>query len=620
MCGIAGYISKQPDITINKMLGRLNHRGPDGEGVYIEEDKSLVLGHKRLSILDLENGTQPMRDVTDNLIITFNGEIFNHIELREELETLGYNFKTTGSDTEVILNSYLHWGEDFLSKLNGMFAFVLFDRRKNILLGARDRMGEKPLFYTHLNTGEFIFSSELPSLLEHPQVKNSISLFEVQRYFAWGYSPGCSTILENVYKLQSGHFFIFKLSDNSLQIYKYYEFLIEPDESFSNQERLLDEFDEILFNATRRRIQSDVPICAFLSGGIDSSLVLAQYTRVAGNSALDTYTIGFKEKSFDESSYAIKVARYFGYNNNLTILDINQAKKELRTILRNFSEPLGDASLLPSYLLSKHAAHKYKVVLSGDGADELFGGYDPLLAMKFAQFYKRLIPSSLHNKLQSLAELLPTSSSYMSFDFKVKRTLMGLSQDFTSMLPIWMSTLDYKEISELFIEPVRIDDLYSEAITHWESRHTISNLEKSLEFFTRFYLADNILVKSDRTSMLNSLENRSVYLDNEVVDFAARLPLQFKLKGLQRKYLLKKVASRYLPKSIINRKKKGFGIPFSDWAKNHIDFRSFELGIEHDTNFVNSLFEQHKSGVNDSRLFLWAWYSLQQSHLMQSNK
>lgn len=616
MCGIAGYISNQSSGIITSMLRKINHRGPDGEGIYHDKIHHLTLGHKRLSIIDIHDGAQPMSDINERVLITYNGEIFNHQELRMELEKLGHVFKTKGSDTEVIINAYLQWGKMFLSKLNGMFAFVLYDKSRKILLGARDRMGEKPLFYTHLKNGNFIFASELPSLLEHPEVNPDFSLKEIQRYFAWGYSPGSSTIFENIYKLESGHYFIFDLESRKFNKHKYWEFHINVDGNMDNEEALTSELNGILDSATERRSQSDVPLCVFLSGGLDSSLVLAKLIQSNVHDDIEAFSIGFEDITFDESSYAKQVCEFFRCRHSLELLDLDLAKLKLSSLLKSFPEPLGDASVLPTYLLSEFAAKKYKVVLSGDGADELFGGYDPLIAMKYVSFYKALVPSKIHQSLRSAIELLPTSMSYMSMDFKLKRTLMGLSYSTNSMLPIWMSTLEPSEITDLFNEQVRIDDLYSEAINHWDSRTSLTPLERALEFFTRYYLPDNILVKSDRTSMLNSLESRALFLDNEVVDFAQRLPLKYKINRTTRKYLLKKVAEKFLPKNIVFRQKKGFGVPFGKWAKNDIEFKANAISAQSSSDYFSQLLSEHRTSAKDRKLFLWAWLSLQESPLI----
>lgn len=612
MCGIAGFAGIGSRTDLECMTQALAHRGPDGVGFFVDDATHVFLGHRRLAIVDVGGGEQPMWNEDGQVGIVFNGEIYNHADLRANLQRRGHRFASDHSDTEVLVHGYEEWGEGLPLRLNGMFAFAILDRRRNRIFLARDRFGEKPLYYT-AKRGLFAFASELTALAEHPGVSRSIDARALQKFFAYGYLPAPHAMLEGVRKLPGGHWLSYEPGSGALTEKPYWRFELETDESLTDADepRLVEECGALLTQAARRRLMSDVPLGVFLSGGLDSSVVLASLAQALPAESLSTFTIGFTEPSFDESEFALTVARHLGTAHHARQLDLARARDLIPSLLGRLDEPLGDASLLPTYLLSAFAREKVTVALSGDGGDELFAGYDPFLALRPAEAYSRLMPSWGHKGLRRLVDLLPLSHGNMSLDFKLRRSLMGLSHAASTWLPVWMAPLDPRDAAELFESPLRLEDVYDEAIAAWESDPTKTPVDRALEFFTRFYLQDDILMKVDRAAMMCSLETRAVFLDNDLVEFCRRLPHRFKFRDGERKYLLKKAARRLLPSSIIDRKKKGFGVPLAKWLREIP--REPPLaplpGVRVD--YARRAFAEHRSGAADHRLFLWSWIAMQ---------
>lgn len=612
MCGIAGFFGRGDRTDLERMTSALAHRGPDGSGYHVEAGAPVFLGHRRLAIVDLAAGHQPMWNEDGQVGIVYNGEIYNHLELRAELISRGHRFTSDHSDTEVLVHGWEEWGTDLPRRLNGMFAFAIFDRRQGCLFLARDRFGEKPLYYT-ARSGLFAFASEAKALTAHPGVNRSFDRRSVQKLFAYGYIPSPRAIHEGMHKLPGGHWLRFDLATETVETRAYWRFSLEPDDSLTeaDEPRLVEELTELLIQGAQRRLMSDVPLGVFLSGGLDSSIVLAALASKRKGSAFETFTIGFAEPSFDESAHARIVAEHVGSRHHERRLDMHKARDLIPSVLSALDEPLGDASILPTAMLSAFARESVTVALSGDGGDELFAGYDPFLALRPAAAYDRLVPAWSHRGLRRLADLLPISHKNMSIDFKVRRSLMGLSYPDNIRLPVWMSPLEPSEFASFCEEPVRYDDLYSEAIELWETGSGKNDVDRSLEFFTRYYLQDDILMKVDRAAMMHSLETRAVFLDNDIVDFCRRLPNHFKLRGGERKYLLKQVARRLLPRSIVDRKKKGFGIPLARWLKEVPSEPPLAPVEGVNLEFVRRAWADHRSGRADYRLFLWTWLSMQ---------
>jgi len=611
MCGIVGFVGAGDRTDLERMTAALDHRGPDGDGFHIDEHRAVFLGHRRLAIIDIDGGHQPMWTADRAIGVVFNGEIYNHLELRAELEARGRRFLTDHSDTEVLLQGYAEWGEEMPLKLNGMFAFVIYDRERGRLFAARDRFGEKPFYYAH-RPGFFAFASELTALAEHPLIDRRIDEKALQKFFAWGYLPAPNAMLRGAAKLPGGHWLSYDLASGDLRVRSYWRFSIEADEGLTDADepRLVDECAHLLQVAAERRMMSDVPVGVFLSGGLDSSLVLGSLSKRAGRE-LQTFTIGFQEPSFDESAFARIVALHFGSAHHERILTMDGAHALAADVLQQMDEPLGDASILPTSLLSAFARERVTVALSGDGGDELFAGYDPFAALAPARLYRKLVPRTAHGGMRRLADLLPTSHSNMSLDFKIRRTLMGLSHPEHMWLPVWMAPLDPKDARDLFETPLDPEEVYAEAIASWHEGAGKSDVDRGLEFFTRFYLQDDILMKSDRAAMMSSLETRAVFLDNDVAEFCRRLPHRFKYRDGQRKYLLKKVARRMLPASIVDRKKKGFGIPLAKWLREDQTPPPLAPLPGARQGWMAKAFARHRAGKADHRLLLWNWTAAQ---------
>ena len=393
MCGIAGFAGIGDGCDLQRMTDTLAHRGPDGEGHWVDADNAVFLGHRRLAILDIEGGFQPMWTQDREIGVVFNGEIYNHQELRKELSAAGIVFQTDHSDTEVLLHGYKLWGRDLPSRLNGMWAFVIYDRLKRQLFCSRDRFGKKPFFYTH-QAGVFGFASEVTALAQHRCLSLSISQCAVKKYFAYGYIPAPHSIYTEVQKLPGGHSLTFDLDSRTLRLHKYWGYVLEPfDQIPPNAEEVWGEqLRDLLDKAVQRRLMSDVPLGTFLSGGIDSSAVTAFASRHLGPGKLNTFSIGFEEASFDESHYANLAAQSLNTRHFPATLSLERAAELLPKISDALDEPMGDSSLLPTYLLAGHARQHVTVALGGDGADELFAGYDPFRALKWVELYHQAIP------------------------------------------------------------------------------------------------------------------------------------------------------------------------------------------------------------------------------------
>lgn len=608
MCGIAGFAGRGSLDDLHRMNSAQASRGPDGEGTYRDVRNQVFLGHRRLSILDHEGGAQPMWTADGVIGVVFNGEIYNHVELRRELSGLGRRFETDHSDTEVLLHAYRQWGDELVKRLNGMWAFVIYDRARLRLFGSRDRFGKKPLYYHH--TGHFIaFASELHALAAHSDVPRRVSATGMRKLFAYGYIPAPHSFLEGISKLPAGCCFEWDLSERSLRTWQYWQFELEPDNGLYDKpiESLADELSHLVGRAVRRRLLADVPVGTFLSGGIDSSIVTALAARSLGPGALHTFSIGFSDPSFDESRYALAVARSLGSVHHTRVFQETDALCAMTEIGQRLDEPLADGSLLPTWFLCRHARERVTVALGGDGADELFAGYDPFVALRWAHAYRRLIPRSLHRALKWLANRLPVSHRNMSLDFKLKRTLRGLDFQPCLWAPSWMAPLMPSEIDELLHDHVGPDVVFEEAIAAWNAASGTA-IERLLQFFTRLYLQDGILAKVDRASMAHGLEVRAPFLDIEVVDFVRRLPTRFKFDRGRSKVLLRSAFQSLVPPAVLRRPKKGFGSPIGEWFRNGTITLPARLPAPIDTTVIRKRLLSHQRGLRDDRGFLLcAW-------------
>lgn len=598
---------------LERMAARIAHRGPDDAAFLVDVGTNAHLGFRRLAILDLAGGKQPMTTSDGVLSIVFNGEIYNFRELRRELSGLGAVFHTDHSDTEVLLHGYRQWGKDLPDHLNGMWAFAILDRRQQCVFLSRDRFGKKPLFW-QLAEDTFVFASELTSMREHPVVRGGANETALRKYFAYGYVPAPHSLVEGVHKLPAGHSLWFDLRDRKVQVRNYWRYEPEPirEGGVNAEPCAVEEFTALLDAAVQRRLVADVPVGCFLSGGIDSSTVTALAARHAGRERIKAFSIGFEEASFDETRYAREVAAHVNVDHRVETLPVRQALDLLPDLAARMDESIADSSILPTYLLCQHARRDVTVALGGDGADELLAGYDPFRALRYARWYGKLMPRPLHRAVSLLVSRLPVSHRYMSLDFKLKRTLRGLDYPLRLRLPVWMAPLSPQEITELFEAPVELDDLYSEAIDAWDNCTTDSDVERSIAFYIRTYLQGDILAKIDRASMLHSLEVRAPFLDIELVDFLRRLPTEMKLRGGTTKWILRKAARALLPESILRRRKQGFALPVGGWlAEGKLGSPDTVPGPRRA--FWQRRLDEQRRHLRDNRLYLWGEIALANS-------
>ena len=470
MCGICGFVGAGNRDNLASMNEALIHRGPDAGGLWHDVQEAVYLGHRRLSIIDLSGGAQPMWTADDTLGVVYNGEIYNHLELREELIRNGHHFVTDHSDTEVLLHGYRQWGRELPSRLNGMWAFALYDRKRHEIFISRDRFGKKPLYYS-LQNQTFAFASELRALIRHPQIAANVDNKGLKKYFAYGYIPAPSTIYRQIFKLPGGHCLLLKTDVLNFQVSKYWDFVLEPFERVPEnpEETWGEELRELLRKAVRRRLMSDVPLGVFLSGGIDSSAITAYAAEATGQTRMKSFCIGFEEASFDETKYARIIAERYNTVHHEEILSMERARELLPEIVGKLDEPMGDSSLMPAYLLCRETRKHVTVALAGDGGDELFAGYDPFRALAMAKWYDRLIPGPVHQAIRLMAAALPSTHRNMSLDFRLKRTLRGLSYPERLWNAVWLGPLDPQDLEALFQEPTDIEEVYAEAIEQWDA-------------------------------------------------------------------------------------------------------------------------------------------------------
>jgi asparagine synthase (glutamine-hydrolysing) len=626
MCGIYGYLSSTSTIDpeiLRRMGHALKHRGPDDEGEVIFDSSgvSVGLGHKRLSIIDLSPaGRQPMANEDETIWITFNGEIYNFREIRKELEGKGHRFRSS-SDTEVVIHLYEDMGPKCLERLNGMFAFALWDAKQKSLFVARDRTGKKPVHYC-LTGQYFIFASEIKALLQHPLVSRELDFKSLNKYLAYEYVPAPHSIFKAIQKLEPGYYLLFR--DGAAVTSQYWDIPIEDYPiSDRTEPQYIDEFKELLERAVAARLAADVPVGLFVSGGLDSGLVAAMARRAKEN--LECFSIGFEEASFDESQYAQQVARFLGIKHHLKIFRSQEMLDMVGRLPEILDEPLADPSILPLFLLSRFASEHMKVVLSGDGGDELFAGYQTYQAHKLVTFYDAL-PGLVKESIKAFAFHLPVSHRYLSLDFRLKQFLKGVGVSSEVRFFLWRGAFSNAERNELLRPDIRRElykeNAYEEIYRYVRRSGLTKELERILYLSMKLYLQDNNLVTVDRASMANGLEVRSPLLDRDLVDFVCRLPMEYKLNGLRTKYILKKAAEEFLPRNIIYRKKKGFGVPLAQWLAG--DLREFMLdylseeriqrqGIFHYP-YIKQLIDEQLTKVKDNREPLWTllvfqtWY------------
>ncbi|MBN1977745.1 MAG: asparagine synthase (glutamine-hydrolyzing) [Anaerolineae bacterium] len=625
MCGICGIVAintTQPVSrdTLLEMVRVMKHRGPDEQGIY--NDGRVGLGSCRLSIIDLAGGRQPISNEDESMWIVFNGEIYNYQGLREYLQKRGHTFRTH-TDTEVILHLYEEFDEDCVQHLNGIFAFAILDTKQNAVFLARDRMGVKPLYYTQV-ANQLIFGSELKVLLAHPDVERDIDPISLNEYLSYEYVPSPRSIISGVYRLEPGYFI--RYDAQGLYRQRYWNVGLARSESRPpmNWRDYSAELYETLKQTVRQELVSDVPVGVLLSGGIDSSTVTAMMVQ-AYPGTVDSFSIGFEEASFDESPYARRVAEYLGTRHHTLTLTSGMAAEMVPSITDFLDEPFGDSSLIPTYLLSKFAREHVKVVLGGDGGDELFAGYPTLVAHRLIGYYERIVPWGVRAYVApKLLDWMPVSFSNISLDFRLRRFLAGRGIPLQARHHRWLGSFFEKEKDLLlqdWIKPV-LRETYAQAYAHARECDAHEELNQVLYDDIKMYLEGDILFKVDRASMATSLEVRVPLLNRDVVEYVTALPMELKLHWFTGKYLLKKSMERALPREIIRRPKKGFNMPVARWLTDDLRDLVLDMLSEEHINrqgffrydYVKHLLDEHFAHRQDNRKLLWTllvfqlWY------------
>lgn len=630
MCGITGLIhplAGTPDAPrfagdlIRTMTDRLAHRGPDGDGFF--EDRGVALGHRRLAVVDLQTGDQPMASADGALRLVFNGEIYNHLEIRAELERQGHVFQTR-CDTEVLIYGFRQWGAGLVERLEGQFAFALWDAPARELWIFRDRMGQKPLFYARLPDGTLAFASEAKALVCHPDLlAPAVDDAALASYLTYEYIPDDLCIFRGVEKLPAGHSLRFQAGrgDPRLGVSQYWD--VPVGEEPIAWDEAVARFTELFDRAVERRLMADVPLGIFLSGGLDSSAVAASVVRCRPPESVDTFAIGFDDPSFDESAHARLVANHLGTRHHEQKFAVSTLREVLPRVVEGLDEPFGDASLLPTFLLSEFTRRHVTVALGGDGGDELLLGYPTFQAERAAAPFRRL-PGPMRRGLAAAIRSLPVSTRNFSLDFVAKSFVRGVDFDTPIRHALWLGSvipgtdddplapdLRAKFDFESVLEPIR---------RAWRAGSGASDPLDALSYlYCKTYLAEDILHKVDRASMAVSLEARSPFLDRDLVEFVARLPRRFKMRGMTSKVILKKAFADRLPPSTPKRKKKGFGIPVARWFQGPLrPLLEDKLGRDRlaaagffRSEVVERLIREHVAGARDHRKVLWTLLSFE---------
>lgn len=626
MCGITGILSFNNTITekeITSLSNSLYHRGPDDKGIF--SNGKVALGHQRLSVIDLVTGQQPMLSDDKRVVIVYNGEIYNYKEIKSELESEGILFKTT-SDTEVIIKAYQHYGlTGMLSKLEGMFAFAIYDKDKEKIYLVRDRFGEKPLFY-YKNKDAFYFASELKAIkkfIKSPE----IDIQALNLFFSLTYIPAPYTIYKDVKKIQQSHYLEIDLS-GSYQLKNYYE-LAENINSFDyiqDYEKAKTKLRELLFHSVKERMISDVPLGAFLSGGIDSSIIAAVMSRLS-EKPIKTFTIGFKEKQFDESKRAEIISKHIGSDHTVHFLTVNDLLDVVDEVIEHFDEPFGDSSALPTYFVSKITRQYVKVALTGDGADELFGGYEKYLAPYYAEKFNSL-PELLKNIIKNGTQVIPNTPITSHLLRKSKKVINNAALNHFDIHFNLMS-LGFNEderkslIKQNYYRPVK-----PEIKKYYNRIDRTNEMDKGFYTDIMLVLEGDMLTKVDRMSMQHSLETRVPFLDSRIVEFSQKLPPEFKILNRNKKRILKDTFKDLLPDETLKFSKRGFGVPINFWFKNELrnELESVlnEKEIEKQGLFnfdeIKRLLDEHLNSQANHTTKLWCLFVFQKWYKGSFNK
>ena len=625
MCGIAGWINlKQSHQNSNavgvlhSMCERIVHRGPNSEGLWLDE--TVALGMRRLSVIDLETGDQPVFNEDKSVIVMMNGELYNYREVRADLEKRGHKFSTR-SDTEILPHLYDEYGEDLVDHLNGMYAFSLWDTRSKKLIIARDRFGEKPLYYGVID-GKLIYASEPKAILAHPAVKPELDLDALRQYLSYDYVPAPNSIYKGISKLPAAH--MMTVENGDVKIRRYWNQTFQKTDPKPSIETAASDLKDLLSDAVRMRLVADVPLGILLSGGIDSSTVAA-FTVKHANERVKTFSIGFEEDSFDESKFARQVAKHLNtehYEEKLSVTTAGDLISEIGTWL---DEPMSDGSLIPTFLLAQFVRKHVTVALGGDGGDEIFAGYPMYYAHKVAKKYTAIPKFVRSGLIEPIVRALPVSTKNMSFDYKAKRFVRAANLDAVERHHAWFGSFSTDEQLRLLTPETLAasdNDIYRGPREMLSLCDATGEIEQMQFLDMNYYMAEDILTKVDRAAMAVSLETRAPFLDPRVAEFAARLPLKYKLKGSNGKYILKRAVEDLLPQTILNRPKKGFGIPIAEWLKGRLNPLMHDLlsperlrdqGL-FEPEYVQSLIREHETGRASHHKQLWTllvfqlWY------------
>jgi asparagine synthase (glutamine-hydrolysing) len=621
MCGIAGFFNRRENSTvketISKMCRTLEHRGPDDLGIDVQDN--YAIGMRRLSIIDQDGGQQPFFSDDRRYRIVYNGELYNYLEIKSRLLDRGVQFRTK-SDTEVVLKSYLHYGSDCLQAFNGMYAFAIFDVIKKEFFIARDRLGVKPLYYTTLQGRGFAFASEIKALVHVPRFDRRIDQVALSQFLTFEYIPEPRTIYEHVKKLPASTYLTFS-ANHGTKINTYWQLEAKTPEA-SNMKQACNGVRDLIHSSVNYRLVSDVSVGLFLSGGIDSSVVATEMKASAGTKSPASFSIGFDEKSYDESPFAETVARHLDLSHQARNINERSMLNLLPEIIHYLDEPLADASIVPTYLLSQHASKSVKVVLSGDGGDELFLGYDIHKAHKFGQIF-RFLPQRMIGYILDSLNVLPVSDKNASLEFKLKKFFSSISYrpDIANIL--WWGAYSPDLLQKVLPDnKSSFEEIFDPVLSRRDQVKGFDLLKQISYLDIHLYLRDNLLAKVDRMSMANSLEVRSPFLDYRLAEYAMQLPSNWKLKGRCGKYIVKRAYKSELPTSILKRSKKGFDIPLASWLRGdllglcneYFSKQKIEQTGVFDYSFVKSLTNQHLCKKRNHRQLIWPLLIYQMWH------
>jgi asparagine synthase (glutamine-hydrolysing) len=613
MCGICGFINspieqsrQSAEETLGRMCEAIKHRGNDGHGKYIDSSIGLALGHQRLSIIDIDGGAQPLHNPAKKAWIVFNGEIYNYKLLRKELISLGHVFSTQ-SDTEVVLESYLEWGEKCVDKFRGMFAFAIWDDRHQILFCARDRIGMKP-FYYYRDDKCFIFASEIKSLLKHPSVSSEQDPEALHNFLRYQYIPAPRTIYSKIKKLPAATKMTYRRQDDNLRLQQYWSISSSTEEKPESGQDYAEALYACIEESVSMHLNSDVPLGAFLSGGIDSSAIVGLMSRLSSE-PVRTNTAKFTDSDFDESDYAQKVSEHFNTNHRETLVDMNVAN-DFEKIIYHLDEPFADASAIPSYYLCKEARERVTVCLSGDGGDELFAGYNWYSELMRLQQFNNLVPTSIAKGLSSVfGRILPNTFRGARFAENI-----GLSP-FEQHRNL-MSTFTEAEVNRLCIQRLGSEQEtsypFEQANKSFKGKPSdVVKMAQTIDLQT--YLVEDILMKVDKMSMAHGLEVRVPLLDHKVVELAMGMSTSLKIQGNHRKAILKSSFQNLMPTEVLNRPKQGFSAPIDQWLKDDLREMFGDLLLSPNTK-DSGMFDRKEVGK------LWRKFSNNKLHVGLSDK